>query len=334
MTTEENLLQVFRSKRPVKTVLKEEEKQKLLELYGTKWINTAKLREVAETSGVPYKRGKYSESERRALHDEVETFLREQQMERTAFLNSIFNRRGNKRNGDFFVRVAQRLPGRPILLVYHYLRRQLFTNQKGYHWTSEQDASLKRLFLVHGPKWFEIGRELGRFGTACRDRYRVIREQYAKGYWSEEETALLLETVNRLNAERERDPVGCDLTWFWVSEQVKTRSPSQCHSKYITLFYKQKRPAKFKWSDHQDRLLVERLYDRCLEDESEIIWRDVWEEDSVWREYWHVEKLRTRWQMLKRRASIERGSLDDFLEALLLTFPQGEVDNSFEPDSD
>ena len=90
-------------------------------------------------------------------------------------------------------------------MVYHYVKRLLHPGNRAGNWTKEEDAQLKRLFALKGPQWVEISKMMDRFATACRDRYRKIREQYTKGHWSEEETERLKQAVAELIRSREAE---------------------------------------------------------------------------------------------------------------------------------
>lgn len=53
-------------------------------------------------------------------------------------------------------------------------------NEKGSgraNWTKEEDQKLRDYAVKmkkEGPKWFDIGKQLGRMGIACFDRWRII----------------------------------------------------------------------------------------------------------------------------------------------------------------
>ena len=178
--------------------------QELAPLYGTKWQTVEKLQELESETGKSYKRGKFSNTEKRIVLESIEEWISEHgEMTREAFINSLFNKGERRRFTDFFVRTATKLGGRPVLMVYHYIKRLLHPGNRAGNWTEEEDAQLRRLFVLKGPQWVEISKVMTRFATACRDRYRKIREHYAKGHWNAEETERLKQAVTELIRSRE-----------------------------------------------------------------------------------------------------------------------------------
>ena len=89
------------------------------------------------------------------------------------------------------------------------------------------------------------------------------------------------------------------------------------------------------WTKAQDYQLCHRLYDMGVEDESEVVWRDLWQEDPMWQQYWTPDRLRTRWMMLKRRVLDERKlDMDAILESLLNSLPKPPDDVMVQSDSE
>ena len=89
---------------------------------------------------------------------------------------------------------------------------------------------ISRLVAIHGPHWEDIGETLDFFPTKCRDRFRVIRLDYNRGPWSQEETDQLSEIVLRLKSNGHLGPF-----WVIVSEEMKTRNATQCLLKWQVL---------------------------------------------------------------------------------------------------
>jgi transposase-like protein len=115
-------------------------------------------------------------------------------------------------------------------------------NRKG-RWTPEEDQSLARLLKELGCSWNEIGRQLGRSGVACRDRWtkqlnnglalgmtpkgESVPVQKAKeGKWSEAE----VEQLKALHAE-------FGSQWKLISTKMGgTRTSTQCRTKWCVFF--------------------------------------------------------------------------------------------------
>ncbi|GAA5860370.1 hypothetical protein JCM3774_000395 [Rhodotorula dairenensis] len=111
-------------------------------------------------------------------------------------------------------------------------------NRKG-RWTADEDRSLARLLTELGTSWNEIGRQLGRSGTACRDRWtkqlnnglalgllpngESVPVQKAKeGKWTDAEVAQL----KALHAE-------FGSQWKLISTKMGgTRTSTQCRTKW------------------------------------------------------------------------------------------------------
>ena len=318
-----------------------EEPRELALLYGTKWQTVSKLQELEAETGKSYKKGKFSNTEKKIVMQSIDEWIAEhREMNKETFISSLFNRTERRRFTDFFVKTATKLGGRPVLMVYHYVKRLLHPGNRAGNWTEEEDAQLRRLFVLKGPQWVEISKVMTRFATACRDRYRKIREHYAKGHWNAEETERLKQAVAELirsresGGQREEDQA---LSWYFVSEQVKTRSQVQCITKWSALSFKHRREGvkHMPWTKAQDYQLCHRLYDMGVEDESEIVWRDLWQEDPMWQQYWTPDRLRTRWMMLKRRVLDERKlDMDAILESLLNSLPKPPDDVMVQSDSE
>ncbi|GAA5978960.1 hypothetical protein JCM10908_002749 [Rhodotorula pacifica] len=111
-------------------------------------------------------------------------------------------------------------------------------NRKG-RWSTEEDQQLGRLISELGSSWTEIGRQLGRSGVACRDRWtkqlnnglalgltangESVPVQKAKeGKWTDEE----VEQLKVLHAEH-------GSKWKVISTKMGgTRTSTQCRTKW------------------------------------------------------------------------------------------------------
>lgn len=291
----------------------------LVETFSSKWHSVSALHELERTTGLTYKRGKFSNTEAKITNEAVVKFLKDQNMAFQEFNSNFFEKRGHGRLADFFVQVAQQLNGRPVIHVYHYLRRQYHPgNYKGF-WTPVEDDQLKRLFAIHGPKWEVIGDHLDRFHISCKDRYRKIRETFNAGKWTDEEVGKLRDAILAWRSER---PTDCAV-WVWISEKVATRSWLQCASKWASSLdsHLRRDPTgrniheRLEWTDDDDLLLIHRIYDLAVEDESEIIWRHL---NTDGLDKWSGMALSIRWSLLKKRvAGYRQLDMDTILETLM-----------------
>lgn len=319
----------LRESRPVHSTPPEDHED-LHELFSAKWQTVQKLRGVEQESGKRYRRGKFSNAERRIVNASVDEYVSEHGTSREAFLDALFNSVGRRRFADFFIKTTQKLSGRPVLMVYHYMKRLLHPGNRQGNWTAAEDMQLRRLFAVKGPQWVEISKEMGRFATSCRDRYRKIRADYIKGPWATDEVERLEAAVSELIHSREAAATLAEtgeltdapltLSWYFVSERVRTRSWMQCISKWSHLSYRRTAATAPRWNANNDYQLCHQLYDLGIEDESEIIWRDLINDNPLWQQCYSPERLRNRWKMLRRRVLNEqRLDMDTVLETLLVT---------------
>lgn len=320
-----------------KNRLKRRQEQKstetqLLEVFSKKWIQTKELRELENETGLKYKRGKFSRLEEK-LRAGVMRYLKYNNKTEEEFREAIVEgiRENKSALGKFCVELTQELPGRPVITVYHYLRRLYHPGNKQGSWLPEEDMHLRRLFAIHGPQWQIIAKELGRYNNSCRDRYRFIRQQYHKGPWTSDEVTRLRNAVCELtsckkDSGKDKEGVGA---WASISEMVQTRNWHQCLVKWtysLAFWEKHSNQKVIRWTKEQDLILLNRIYDLVVEDESEIVWSRLL--DESWN-CWTSNRLRTRWQILKKRVNLNKGvhfNLDSLVETLINSM------NSLSPD--
>ncbi|PJF18428.1 hypothetical protein PSACC_01744 [Paramicrosporidium saccamoebae] len=293
----------------------------LRDLFASRWLTVESLREIERSSGKRFKRGKFSDAEKSTIRDALGNYLAERGLTHQDFLEAFFLKKrqskevySDDRFKEVFRTVAQKLDGRPILLVYQCMRRMYHPGNMRGKWNDEQDAELKRLFQIHGPDWEAIGLVMGRYGMSCRDRFKLFRGRGSTGPWTEDELVRLQNAV--LQVRRQSDGRPC---WLLVSEMVATRSVTQCQLKWISLEMqlnnKGQRPV---WTPELEYYLITRLYELGVEHESEIIWRELM--DDGWTTFFHHGMLRSRFQLLRKRVRNHRSiDMDTLLESLLLS---------------
>jgi len=280
----------------------------LTRLFGSRWISIAGLKRIEEESGRRYKKGKFTEPELVVLRQGVADLLSEKGVSQERFLETFFFQKGRSKQvyrdesgqfGDFFVRLAQKLPGRPVINVYHCLRRLYHPGNRKGRWSEDDDRQLRNLFNTHGPDWAQIGLELGRSGMSCRDRFRQTRTAVNKGFWSDTEIEALRQAVEDLTP-KEGTPV-----WELVAERVATRSSLQCIIKWGQLQTAAANNASHRppFARGDDLELVERIQGLGVSHETEISWRDLASAPFKSGTVFDREMLRRRWNVLKKRLS-------------------------------
>lgn len=296
---------------------------RIREVFCSKWLGNKKLRELEEETGLKYKRGKFSDLERQIVNDTIESFIREESIEREEFIEKyVIEQRGANSKGsvNIFQRIAQQLDGRPINAIYHFVRRQMHPGNHQGEWSAEEDRELRRLQAVHGSNWAEIGRAMGRYSVNCRDRFRMISKSVKKGPWSQEETDRLLEAIDLVRAGKLSRSEGD--VWEVIASQVETRNANQCLSRWYEVLDIQLRTAKgdkepHRWSHSDDLMLCEALWQSGVEHETEVEWRLILDCCPSLRDRFTVKRLRDRWRILRKRVWVDGQSMDTTLQTLM-----------------
>ncbi|GAA5952699.1 hypothetical protein JCM8115_002324 [Rhodotorula mucilaginosa] len=207
-------------------------------------------------------------------------------------------------------------------------------NRKG-RWTPEEDQSLARLLKELGCSWNEIGRQLGRSGVACRDRWtkqlnnglalgmtpkgESVPVQKAKeGKWSEAE----VEQLKALHAE-------FGSQWKLISTKMGgTRTSTQCRTKWTDYIARReaaglakgeadqaaspappaqgpKEPASkedWRWHASDGSRLIHTVAALNVSDPSEIDWKKI---DDPRLALHGAKNLRDRFRHLVKNAKLE-----------------------------
>ncbi|KAK9106534.1 hypothetical protein Syun_022545 [Stephania yunnanensis] len=135
---------------------------------------------------------------------------------------------------------------------------------------------IPRFHEEHGPKWKNMGKELGKFRVHVKDTWRRINlPNLKKGPWSQDEYQALFDLVNmdlRMKAYQERESDNCmlrdNISWEAISRKMGTRTGMQCCLKW----YGQLESSLVKeglWATEDDYLLVNALLTLdacCVED--------------------------------------------------------------------
>ncbi|KAI3403116.2 hypothetical protein KGF56_004176 [Candida oxycetoniae] len=149
----------------------------------------------------------------------------------------------------FWKHVCKAISYRSQSSVYKHIRRRYHIFDTRAKWTSEDDARLRDLAVVHVGKWKQIGELLGRMPEDCRDRWRNYLKcgnSRASKKWSAEEEARLIKVVNELvydlrittttTSEDSLESAIKKINWTIISEKMNgTRSRIQCRYKWTQL---------------------------------------------------------------------------------------------------
>ena len=164
---------------------------------------------------------------------------------------------------------------------------------------------------------------------SVRDRYRLLRGRGATGPWSPEEVTRLQMAVQEV-----RNRGGTSACWQLISERVGTRSIPQCVLKWTSLEgILRNGGVRPTWTQSLDYHLISRLYDLAVEDESEVQWKDLF--DEGWPLQFTPRDLLLRFRALRKRIRGDRSlSFDDLLEGLLLNLRPLSADTISDEDDD
>jgi hypothetical protein len=139
--------------------------------------------------------------------------------------------------------IAKKLTGRDALSVSRHVVKHYARERYPQEWTSQNDATLRKLVAEHGKQWPVVAAAMGRSPEIVRLRYRdyaSLRERKA-GRWEESENLRLYEIVIKLlHASQWNSDEGLDvevvskhIDWGIVSRKMGNRSRLQCRAKWV-----------------------------------------------------------------------------------------------------
>jgi hypothetical protein len=200
----------------------------------SKWLSVTKLKELAETQGLVYKKGKFSAIEVQQVKDAIEAYASRHCLTMDQVRDDIIFSKEKGKESNFFVEITACVPLRPVIAVYHYIKRAYHPNRLQGEFTAEQDAALKDAVIRLGHKWEKVSEEVGRTASDCRDRYRNHihnRDLRRTGAWSKEEENELTQIVTEMQQGKDLDS---DIFWGKVSDRMQgTRNRQQCRIKWL-----------------------------------------------------------------------------------------------------
>ncbi|KAI6047456.1 hypothetical protein EDC04DRAFT_2950948 [Pisolithus marmoratus] len=276
-------------------------------MLANKWMNASKLAEL----GLVYKKGKFSAIEEQQLKAAIETFK--------AILEIIFQRNEKGKDNTFWSEIstsssrmsttyptvlfaAAAVPQRPIIAVYHHVRRAFHPKKQQGKWTPEEDGILKQAVVDLGQQWEKVSERVGRMSSDCRDRYRnhiANRELRVTGPWSKEEEDELTRIVTEMTIHQGKD-LDNDVFWGIVSDRMgNRRGRQQCRIKWTDSLSKtvKNEGQKPRWSPQDAYILVHKVDSLKVRDDTEIDWKTL--PDPDWN-LWSAHSLQRRWLTMKR----------------------------------
>ncbi|KAI0701188.1 hypothetical protein BC835DRAFT_1265131 [Cytidiella melzeri] len=265
------------------------------------WMNASKLAQMAQTHGLVYKKGKFSATEEAQLNAAIERFKAGKGMSQQDLVDLVFSK--DKGRGDtFWQEITAAVHARPIIAVYHHVRRRLDPLAKLGRWMASEDDSLRSAIQEFGQQWQKVSDCVGRSAADCRDRYRNHLENSSNrrsGAWSREEEEELTAIVNELKIQR-GEVSDSEIFWGAVSQRMGgRRGRQQCRVKWLdSLSSRFKNEGmKPRWGQVDAYILVHKIDSLNVRDDSEIDWKTLPDED--WN-MWSAHSLQRRWLTMKR----------------------------------
>ncbi|KAH6915123.1 hypothetical protein BKA70DRAFT_1258058 [Coprinopsis sp. MPI-PUGE-AT-0042] len=274
------------------------------ETLCTKWLSAAKLAELVQSEGLVYKKGKFSATEEQHLTDAIEHYRTSNCLTEEQIADLIFPKNEKQRNNQFWTELTRAVPQRPIIAVYHHVRRKHHPLKQQGPWTEAEDQALRQAVADLGQQWEKIHPRVGRMASDCRDRYRnhlLNREIRVNGAWSPEEEQELTRIVTDMTVKQGRD-IDNDVFWGRVSELMGgKRNRQQCRIKWTDSLSKLVKSGdsnhKSRWSQQDAYILVHKVDSLNVRDDTEIDWKTL--PDPTWN-LWSAHTLQRRWLTMKK----------------------------------
>ncbi|KAH9482558.1 DNA-binding protein REB1 [Psilocybe cubensis] len=271
-------------------------------ILANKWLNPNKLAELVRDEGLVYKKGKFSAIEEQQLKIAIHKYAHEKQLTLQELNDKIFLKHGNSKDDAFWSEITAAVPLRPIIAVYHHVRRAYHPLKQQGTWSTVEDEALKQAVADLGQQWEKISDRVGRMASDCRDRYRNHihgREIRITGHWSKEEEDKLIQIVTDMTIKQGRD-LDNDVFWGRVSELMGgTRGRQQCRIKWTDALSKRVKNEgqKPRWGQQDAFILVHKIDSLNVRDDTEIDWKVI--PDPDWN-LWSAHTLQRRWLTMKK----------------------------------
>ncbi|KAG2154946.1 uncharacterized protein EDB93DRAFT_125166 [Suillus bovinus] len=271
-------------------------------MLANKWMNATKLAEMVKTQGLVYKKGKFSAIEEEQLRAAIEAFKAGRGLTDDQLQDIIFQKNEKGKDNAFWSEITSALALRPIIAVYHHVRRAFHPKKQQGKWMPEEDAVLKQAVADLGQQWEKVSEIVGRMSSDCRDRYRnhiANREVRVTGAWTKEEEQELTAIVTEMTIQQGKD-FDNDVFWGKVSDRMgNRRGRQQCRIKWTDSLSKtvKNEGQKPRWSAQDAYILVHKVDSMNVRDDTEIDWKTL--PDSDWN-LWSAHSLQRRWLTMKR----------------------------------
>ena len=163
-----------------------------------------------------------------------------------------------------FLEIATGFPTRNPKQIYGYVSRHYDSDNYKGKWSDEEKKKLTDLVAEYGEKWKEVGKNLGRPGHACRDKWRMMRNNPKSGDWSPAEVApreLVTEYFAQNNAapgragRGQRAPAARQHQLEGHIEQIGTRSGNMCMQKWYCIAPSPEETGQ--WAKGDDKTMLE-----------------------------------------------------------------------------
>ncbi|KAL6309823.1 hypothetical protein BKA93DRAFT_814710 [Sparassis latifolia] len=268
------------------------------------WMNASKLAEMVKNEGLVYKKGKFSAIEEAQLTAAIENYRVNKGLTTGQLTGVIFSK--EKGRDEFWTEISElyssSLHLRPIIAVYHHVRRTYHPMKQQGKWMPQEDVALVDAVRELGQQWEKVSARVGRMSSDCRDRYRnhlENRELRQTGAWTKEEEEDLTRIVTEMTIEQGKD-MDNDIFWGVVSQRMGgRRGRQQCRIKWTDSLSLQIKNMgeKPRWSQMDAYILVHKVDSMNVRDDSEIDWKQL--PDEHWN-VWSAHALQRRWVTLKR----------------------------------
>ncbi|KAG8763585.1 hypothetical protein FRC11_001154 [Ceratobasidium sp. 423] len=274
------------------------------DILATHWLNPAKLAELVKEQGLVYKKGKFSAIEEHQIEEALQSYAKEKGLTPQEIDAIIFSKgkKAKEEYSTFWSEITRAVPQRPIIAVYHHVRRTHHPMKQQGKWTPEEDAIVIAAVAELGQKWEQISLRVGRMSSDCRDRYRnhlVDQDARVVGPWTKEEEDELTRIVMELTVERGVQADN-DVLWSEVSERMGgRRTRQQVRIKWTDALNKRVKNAgeRPRWSAQDAYILVHKIASMPVQDDTEIDWKLL--PDPQWN-LWSAHQLQRRWFGLKK----------------------------------